>query len=265
MVAEQIVARGMRDERVARAMRAVPRELFVPEAVREFAYADTALLIEEEQTISQPYVVAKMTEALELGGGERVLEIGTGSGYAAAVLAEIAAEVVTIERHRELADTARMRLAAAGYENVLVLHGDGTKGYPPGAPYDAIIVAAGGPGVPRSLIDQLAPGGRLVIPVGETQRLQQLVRVRKQRSGHIETEHLEPVRFVPLVGEEGWGGGAPAARPRALTLAGRLAAACEPFDDLETAGLTGLLRRIGDAELVLLGEATHGTLSLIHI
>jgi protein-L-isoaspartate(D-aspartate) O-methyltransferase len=259
MVAEQIVARGMRDERVARAMRAVPRELFVAEALREFAYADTALLIEKEQTISQPYVVAKMTEALELEGGERVLEIGTGSGYAAAVLAEIAAEVVTIERHRELADTARARLAAAGYENVLVLHGDGTKGYPPRAPYDAIVVAAGGPGVPRSLIDQLAAGGRLVIPVGETQRLQHLVRVRKHRNGHIETEHLEPVRFVPLVGEEGWREGTPTPRPRALTLSDRLAAACEPFDDLEAAGLTALMRRIGDAKLALLGEATHGT------
>ena len=151
MVEKAIFARGVRSELVLDAMRRVPRESFLPEQLREFAYEDAALPIEEGQTISQPYIVALMTEALALRGGEKVLEIGTGSGYAAAVLSEIAAEVYTVERHGPLAEKAAVTLADLGYDNVHVLHGDGTRGWPAHAPYDAIVVAAGGPTVPESL------------------------------------------------------------------------------------------------------------------
>ncbi|HEM46220.1 MAG TPA: protein-L-isoaspartate(D-aspartate) O-methyltransferase, partial [Alphaproteobacteria bacterium] len=172
MVRRQIEARGVRAKAVLDAMRTVRREGFVPSYLGEFAYDDTPLPIEEEQTISQPYIVAFMIEALELAGDERVLEIGTGSGYAAAVLAEIAREVYTIERHEGLARTAAARLAEQGYGRVHVRCGDGTLGWPEAAPFDAIVVAAGGPRVPASLREQLAIGGRLVIPVGDQVGLQ---------------------------------------------------------------------------------------------
>ena len=166
MVERHVVARGVRDSAVLDAMRAVPREAFLPEKLAEFAYDDTPLPIEEGQTISQPFIVAAMAEALKLGAHDRVLEIGTGSGYAAAVLAEIAHEVHTIERHRVLAEQAERRLRELDYRNVHVLCGDGTLGWPEHAPFDAILVSAGGPEVPRVLVEQLAPGGRIVIPVG---------------------------------------------------------------------------------------------------
>ena len=168
MVEKAIFARGVRSELVLNAMRSVARESFLPAQLREFAYEDAPLPIEEGQTISQPYIVAFMTEALALRGGEKVLEIGAGSGYAAAVLSEIAADVYTVERHGPLAEKAAATLADLGYDNVHVLHGDGTRGWPAHAPYDAIIVAAGGPIIPESLKDQLRIGGRLVIPVGPT-------------------------------------------------------------------------------------------------
>jgi protein-L-isoaspartate(D-aspartate) O-methyltransferase len=202
MVARQIASRGVTDECVLVAMRAVPRELFVPEAVREFAYKDAALPIEEGQTISQPYIVAVMIEALELEPGDRVLEIGAGSGYAAAVMSRVVREVFAVERHASLAELARERAQRLGYENVEILHGDGTLGWSEHAPYDAIVVAAGGPGIPESLLEQLRIGGRLIIPVGTALRSQDLVRVRRTGRHDFERESLGRVQFVPLVGSE---------------------------------------------------------------
>ena len=209
MVEDQIAARGVRDPAVLEAMRAVPREQFVPERLREFAYADEPLPIEDGQTISQPYVVAAMIEAVRPKPGERALEIGTGSGYSAAVLATIVAEVYTIERLAGLAESASRRLADLGYANVHVRHANGTLGWPEHAPYDIIIVTAGGPKVPRPLLDQLAVGGRLVMPVGSWRVGQRLVRVIRAGDGRYEYERLEEVAFVPLIGEEGWQPGEP--------------------------------------------------------
>jgi protein-L-isoaspartate(D-aspartate) O-methyltransferase len=204
MVDEQIAARRVRDPVVLHAMRTVPRERFVDEIQARFAYEDEPLPIGEGQTISQPYIVAAMTQALRLRPGDRVLEIGTGSGYAAAVLSVIVAEVYTIERVGSLARSARRRLRDLGYANVHVRHGDGSLGWPEHAPYDAIGVTAGGPDVPRSLLRQLAVGGRLVMPVGPTTRSQRLVRVVRTGEDTYEREALEEVAFVPLIGAEGW-------------------------------------------------------------
>jgi protein-L-isoaspartate(D-aspartate) O-methyltransferase len=204
MVEHQLERRGIRDPLVLEAMRSVPREAFVPPDLADEAYADGPLPIGEGQTISQPYIVALMVEALELRRGERVLEIGAGSGYAAAVLAEIAAEVYTVERHAPLAREARERLRALGYENVQLRVGDGSRGWPEHAPYDAIVVAAGAPEVPEALKEQLAVGGRLVIPVGQGRTLQELLRLRRLSETEYQREELGGVRFVPLVGEQGW-------------------------------------------------------------
>lgn len=204
MVADQIAGRGISDAAVLRAMRLVPRQHFVPEAERPYAYDDTPLPIPAHQTISQPYVVAYMIAALGLGPDDRVLEVGAGSGYAAAVLSLIVREVYTVERHAGLARYAQERLARLGYDNVQVRHGDGTLGWPEYAPYDGIIVAAGGPSVPDTLRSQLAPGGRLVMPVGRSRHRQHLVRVTCVRPGVFEEEFLVPVAFVPLIGDEGW-------------------------------------------------------------
>ncbi len=204
MVDRHIAHRGVRSALVLAAMRSVPREAFLPEDLWEFAYDDAPLPIAEGQTISQPYIVAMMTEALALEGGEKVLEIGTGSGYAAAVLSRIAKDVYTVERIGQLAEKSAALLAKLGCRNVHVLHGDGTLGWPDHAPYDAIIVAAGGPQVPESLKAQLKIGGRLVIPVGADRRLQELVRVTRVAEHEYTTEELADVRFVPLVGAEGW-------------------------------------------------------------
>jgi protein-L-isoaspartate(D-aspartate) O-methyltransferase len=268
MVDRQVAGRGVRSHLVLDAMRTVPREAFLPEPLREFAYEDAPLPIAEEQTISQPYIVALMTEALALKGGEDVLEIGTGSGYAAAVLSRIARNVYTVERIGQLADKAAATLAKLGYANVHVLHADGTRGWPDHAPYDAIVVAAGGPEVPESLKAQLKIGGRLVIPVGIDQRVQELLRVIRVSEHQYKTEDIADVRFVPLVGEEGWApeegrSVAPEYR-RAIktgdaTLAKTIATSCEKFDAIDSADLEPLLRRIGNARVVLLGEATHGT------
>lgn len=204
MVEHQIRARGVRDRLVIKAMNAVPREAFVPQNMKEYAYEDSPLPIGDGQTISQPYIVAYMIAALGLTGGERVLEIGTGSGYAAAVLGEIASEVYTVERIKALADHAKLTLEALGYHQVHVRCGDGTLGWPQHAPYDAIIVAAGGPKLPRSLQLQLKIGGRMVIPVGNDSVTQELVRVTRESPTHFRYEAIADVRFVPLIGEEGW-------------------------------------------------------------
>lgn len=204
MVESHIAGRGIQSQLVLEAMQAVPREAFIPEHLHEYAYQDAPLPIAEGQTISQPYIVALMTEALSLKGGEKVLEIGTGSGYAAAVLAHIAKDVYTVERIGQLAEKAATALSALGYRNVHVRHADGTRGWADNAPYDAIIVAAGGPEVPESLKAQLKIGGRLVIPVGADRRVQELVRVTRLTELQYQTEDIADVRFVPLVGTEGW-------------------------------------------------------------
>lgn len=202
MVECQLRGRGIKDSRVLEAMQAVPRHLFVPPAVAAAAYADEPLAIGEGQTISQPYIVAAMTEALELTGSERVLEVGAGSGYQAAILSLLAREVIAVEARPMLARTARERLSQLGYSNVRVEIGDGTLGWPPGAPYDGILVAAAAPMVPPPLIEQLADGGRLVIPLGSAEH-QELFRVRKQ-AGRIVQQALFACRFVPLVGRYAW-------------------------------------------------------------
>jgi len=204
MASEHLLARGIRDAAVVRAMREVPREAFLPPEMGHFAYDDSPLPIQAGQTISQPYIVAYMIEALELTGQERVLEIGTGSGYAAAVLSLCAAQVCTVERIALLAEGARSRLEELGFRNVQVHLADGTLGWREHAPYDAIVVTAGAPEVPEELLEQLAPGGRLVIPVGPTPHMQTLVRVRKTAQGELRREELCAVRFVPLIGEQGW-------------------------------------------------------------
>jgi len=203
MVEVQIAGRGIVDERVLAALRSVPRERFVPARLAGQAYADRPLPIGAEQTISQPFVVAMMTAAAELTDADRVLEVGTGSGYGSAVLASVSAEVWTIERHHGLADAAELRLRGLGFDNVHGLRGDGTLGWPEAAPYDAIVVTAGGPSVPEALRSQLADGGRLVVPVGADLSNQQLIRVRRQ-GAEFRVDELGLVRFVPLVGDQGW-------------------------------------------------------------
>jgi protein-L-isoaspartate(D-aspartate) O-methyltransferase len=263
MVMRQVEARGIRAPRVLATMRAVPREAFLADAFAEFAYEDAPLPIDEEQTISQPYIVALMTEALGLAGGERVLEIGTGSGYAAAVLAEIAGEVFTVERIAALAQKASSALARLGYANVHVREGDGSLGWAEHAPYDAIVVAAGGPDVPEALKAQLRIGGRLVIPVGADRSVQELVRVTRISQDQWQREDLADVRFVPLIGAEGWKQakspsktGSTRSSPSAEAA---IAHAAEPFGDIEEGSFAPLLARIGDARVVLIGEASHGT------
>ncbi len=203
MVERQLRRRGIADERVLAAMARVRRELFVPESLSDHAYDDGALPIGHRQTISQPFVVATICSLLDLQGSERVLDVGTGSGYQAAVLAELASEVVTIERIPELAEDARARLVEAGYEGVEVRVGDGSLGVPERAPFDAIAVAAAAPTVPPALYEQLAEGGRLVLPRG-TRWGQELVLVVRTSEGPRERTSI-PCRFVPLVGDEGFG------------------------------------------------------------
>ncbi|MHB8754388.1 MAG: protein-L-isoaspartate(D-aspartate) O-methyltransferase [Candidatus Acidiferrales bacterium] len=202
MVAEQIRKRGIRSPRVLEAMERVPRHLFVPDELMTRSYNDEPLAIGERQTISQPYMVAAMTETLELESHEHVLEVGAGSGYQAAVLAELSREVITIEARASLADAARDRLGVLGYGNVRVEIGDGTLGFPELAPFDAILVAAAAPQVPPPLIEQLAEGGRMVIPVGTSDR-QMLMGIRKI-GGRVAEEQLFACQFVPLQGQYGW-------------------------------------------------------------
>jgi protein-L-isoaspartate(D-aspartate) O-methyltransferase len=264
MVEVQLKRRGVTDERVLKAFLKVPREEFLPEEQAEFAYRDSPLPIAEGQTISQPYIVATTAEALRLVGTERVLEVGTGSGYAAAILSRLAKEVFTIERHRSLAQLAGERLNALAFDNVEVLHGDGTLGWPEHAPFDAIAVAAGGPEVPRALLSQLSIGGRLVIPVGPDEGSQVLTQVTRTGPDDFRTEALMNVRFVPLIGAQGWPEeervvSAPRRVQRDTAVVKLLREAAEPVRDLEHVPLESLLERIGDARVVLLGESTHGT------
>jgi protein-L-isoaspartate(D-aspartate) O-methyltransferase len=204
MVARQIEERGIRDERVLEAMRAVPRHLFVPPAYVPASYTDEPLPIGAGQTISQPFMVAAMAEALMLEGSERVLEIGAGSGYQAAVLSRVAREVIAVEAQPALAASARERLQRLGYASVRVEEGDGSVGWPSEAPYGAILVTAAAPSIPPPLVEQLAYGGRLVIPVGGSEN-QELLRITK-RTGEVSQESLYACRFVPLVGQYGWRG-----------------------------------------------------------
>ena len=203
MISTQLVARGITDPLVLQAMREVPRERFVPASMVDRAYHDGPLPIGHGQTISQPYIVAAMTAAARLKPGVRVLEIGTGSGYGAAVLSRIAAEVYTVERVSALAADASARLSRMGYANVHVREGDGTLGWPEHAPYDAILVTASGPRAPEALLEQLAVGGRLVMPVGVS-LAQRLVRVTRTEADEYQYDDLEGVTFVPLIGAEGW-------------------------------------------------------------
>lgn len=264
MVDLQLARRGIATPRTLEAFREVPREAFLPAELAEFAYRDTPLPIGDDQTISQPYVVAVTIEALALEGTERVLEIGTGSGYAAAVLSRLAKEVFTIERIEALATSARERLARLEHRNVEVLHGDGTLGWPEHAPYDAIAVAAGGPVVPPALKEQLAIGGRLVIPVGPEESSQVLTRVTRRGLEDFQEEPLIEVRFVPLIGEQGWPKEekilrAPGKASQDTTVAKLIRESAEPIGDIESSPIADLIDRIGDARVVLLGEATHGT------
>ena len=204
MVTHDIAARGIADPLILAAFRAVPRERFIADELAAYAYDDGPLPIEAGQTISQPYIVALMIAAAEIKPGDRVLEVGAGSGYAAALMGRIAGEVVAIERQKELAHIARERLARLGYGNVAIVEGDGTTGWPERAPYDAILAAASGSHVPPALVEQLAPGGRLVMPIGATGSVQELVKATKRPDGSLHHESLCGVRFVPLIGAEGW-------------------------------------------------------------
>jgi protein-L-isoaspartate(D-aspartate) O-methyltransferase len=287
MVELHLAGRGITDPRILTAFRSVPREAFLPAELAEFAYEDTPLPIGQGQTISQPYIVALTAQALALRGGERVLEVGTGSGYAAAILSRVAREVFTVERLPALAESARDRLSRQGFTNVEVACDDGSLGWPEHAPYDAIAVAAGGPKAPPALLSQLQIGGRLVIPIGADEGSQVLTRYTRQTETQYRAEALADVRFVPLIGEQAWRGeslskttGARASAGPALppapkrepvtveavrhggggsSLVTLVREAAEPLDDIETASIDALLERVGDARVVLLGEATHGS------
>ncbi|MCW1432084.1 protein-L-isoaspartate(D-aspartate) O-methyltransferase [Novosphingobium sp. JCM 18896] len=265
MVDTHLAGRGIRDARVLDAMRAIPRESFVREGLEEFAYEDSALPIEAEQTISQPYIVAAMIEAAEVQPGDHVLEVGAGSGYAAAVIGHIAEQVLAIERHASLAKLAAARMAKLGYDNVEVRVGDGTRGAPEDAPFDAILVAAGGPTVPEALKSQLKVGGILVVPVGEPGD-QKLCKVTRVASDRFDEENLGAVMFVPLIGAEGWReDGSRAASnhvpgvSRNLSLPEMIAEAAEPLPDFDDPAFGQMFDRFADRRVVMLGEASHGT------
>ena len=206
MVERQLKRRGIREQAILDAFMAVPREEFVSEEHTHLAYGDHPLPIEAHQTISQPYIVALMIHAAGIKPGNTVLEVGAGSGYAAALIGRIAGKVIAIERQPELVEIARERLRQLGCDNVEIVEGDGTRGCAEHAPFDAILVAASGSHVPQALIAQLAPGGRLVMPIGDPGGVQELVKVTKQEDGILRQENLGGVRFVPLIGEEGWDG-----------------------------------------------------------
>ncbi|MCC2689206.1 MAG: protein-L-isoaspartate O-methyltransferase [Rhizobiaceae bacterium] len=261
MVDTHIARRGVRDERVLDAMREVPREVFVEEGFEEFAYEDSPLPISEGQTISQPLVVAHMIEAAEIEPADRVLEVGTGSGYAAAVMSRVAAEVFSIERHATLSEMARRRVEALGYRNVTMKIGDGSEGWPEQAPFDAILVAAGGPTLPPALKEQLEIGGRLVMPVGREPRNQRLVRVTRVAANRFEDEDLGGVMFVPLIGAQGWQPDltVPPRPVHPISLPEQIAAAAEDLPRIDDPAFAETFDRFGDRRVVLLGEASHGT------
>jgi protein-L-isoaspartate(D-aspartate) O-methyltransferase len=204
MIERHLKGRGITEEPILDAFREVPREKFISDEFAHLAYGDHPLPIEAGQTISQPYIVALMIQAADIAPGDKVLEVGAGSGYAAAVISRIATQVIGVERQPELVEVARERIRRLGYMNVQILEGDGTKGWPQEAPFNAILAAASGSHVPQPLIDQLAPGGRIVMPVGDPGWVQHLVKVTKGRDGRLQQSDLGGVRFVPLIGEEGW-------------------------------------------------------------
>jgi protein-L-isoaspartate(D-aspartate) O-methyltransferase len=256
MVQQQVIRRGVDDPAVIAALRSVPREMFVAAGTQRHAYEDTPLAIGEGQTISQPYIVALMCAEARIRPEDRVLEVGTGSGYAAAVLGRLADRVVTVERHPRLAGEAEERLRRLGQDNVEVHVGDGSQGFPEAAPFDAILVAAGSPTVPEALKEQLAIGGRLVIPVGPESE-QRLVRVTRSGPSAFQEEYLGGVRFVPLIGRQGWQ--PPASDEAPAGLPQRIAAAAEPLPDVDDPSFGEYFDRWGDRRIVLLGEASHGT------
>jgi len=257
MVDRQIAARGLVDPALLDAFRAVPREEFISPDYAGYAYQDSPLPIESGQTISQPYIVALTIDAAGIEKGDKVLEVGAGSGYAAAVIGQIADQVIAIERHHELVDLAQGRMKRLGYDNVRIVEGDGTLGWPEEAPFDAIVAAASGSHVPRSWIDQLKPGGRIVMPLGDPHSVQSLVKVTKREDGAIEREDLGGVRFVPLIGKEGFRDSGSEALVRSLPQ--MIAEAAEPLPDIEDPAFAALFDRYADARVVLLGEASHGT------
>lgn len=264
MVDIHLAGRGIRDRHVLEAMRTVPREAFIEGAMREFAYEDSPLPIGEGQTISQPYIVALMIEAAGIRPGDRVLEVGAGSGYAAAVMSRIAGRVHTIERHAPLARQAGRRFEALGYNNIELHVGDGSLGWPEAAPFDAILVAAGAPETPQALRDQLAIGGRLVIPVGDDETGQRLRRITRSGEDSYDQDDLGGVRFVPLVGRQGWAeDGRRAASnhvpARKRSVPELIADAAEPLPDLDDPGFADAFERFAHCRVVLLGEASHGT------
>jgi protein-L-isoaspartate(D-aspartate) O-methyltransferase len=255
MVERQIARRGIADTRILDAFRAVPREAFVPEKARAFAYEDSPVPIEAGQTISQPYIVAAMLDAAELEPGDRVLEVGAGSGYVAALLAGLVDEVIAIERQAELARLAGERMERLGCDNVSIFEGDGTGGLASKAPYDAILVSASGSHAPDPLLRQLAIGGRLVMPVGEPDGVQTMIKIRRTGDEEYEQEELGQVRFVPLIGAHGWTEDGKRAQP----LPALLKAAAEPLPDIDDPGFADFFERFADARVVMLGEASHGT------
>lgn len=261
MIAAHLSRRGITNPDVLEAMRSVRRETFVEPGYEEFAYEDTALSIGHGQTISQPYIVALMIERAEVRPGDIVLEIGTGSGYAAAVLSRIAGHVYTIERHAGLAGAAQRRFAEGGYDNIDVRIGDGSTGWPKAGPFDAILVAAGGPEVPHALKEQLDIGGHLVVPVGPRDE-QRLMKITRVNATDFEEQDLGGVRFVPLVGEQGWSDDLAGSRvgPRpANSLSERIADAAEALPDFDDPAFGRLFDRFAERRIVLLGEASHGT------
>ena len=266
MVAVQIAKRGIRDSQVLRAMQSVPREAFVGPGLEEFAYEDNPLPIGEEQTISQPYIVALMVEAAELKPSDRVLEVGTGSGYAAAVVGQIARDLYSIERHAILATEAQQRFKRLGYNNIRVRVGDGSQGWPEAAPFDAILVAASGPEIPGALKEQLAIGGRLVIPVGQQRWEQTLRKLRRTGKSEYENEDLGAVTFVPLVGVQGWAedGRRSASNhvpghSRGKSVPQMIAEAAQKLPNFEDPAFATVFDRYASRRVILLGEASHGT------
>ena len=257
MITRHVEGRGLDDPALLAALRAVPREEFVSAGYADAAYADSPLPIESGQTISQPYIVALMIDAAEIGPDDKVLEVGAGSGYAAAVIGQLAKEVVAIERHGELAQLAAGRMERLGYDNVSIVEGDGTNGWPAGAPFDAILAAASGSHVPQVLVDQLKPGGRLVMPIGEVQSVQELVKITKREDGTFDSESLGGVRFVPLIGAHGFSD--EGTRRLVKTVPEMIYDAAEPLPDIDDPAFAELFDRFADARVVLLGEASHGT------
>lgn len=263
MVAAQIASRGIGDDRLLQAMRSVPRERFVAPEMVEFAYEDTALPIEADQTISQPFIVALMLDALELRPNDRALEVGTGSGYAAAVLSRLVARVYTIERHRSLAEAAERTLRELGYDNIEIRHGNGALGWDSEALFDAILVSAGGSYVPPALLEQLAPGGRLVMPVGPNYRVQELKLFRKRVDGTLSGHSLGKARFVPLIGTVAEGvdnrEGVRQSVTDAVSDLDLMRRQAIPFDSAHDVDGDAVAERLAGHRTILLGESSHGT------